>query len=162
MHWTPQAQVHIWKNFWQKHRQGFWKCSKSKIGTKESENTWEELNITSIHELMEACQSGRVAKTKGFGEKTQKVSFSLWNSGRPTKGNGFLPILRKRWLNFREKINAISGVCQHRGGICPQMEIIESVEWLIATTDHSALISSISSLENLSKTKNPQAHLSGG
>ena len=40
------------------------------LGPKKVKTLWEELGITSTHELMEACQSGKVAQIKGFGEKT--------------------------------------------------------------------------------------------
>ena len=43
------------------------------LGPKKVKILWEELGITSTHELMEACQSGKVAQTKGFGEKTQET-----------------------------------------------------------------------------------------
>ena len=41
------------------------------LGPKKVQVLWKELGLTSTHELMEACQSGKVAQTKGFGEKTQ-------------------------------------------------------------------------------------------
>lgn len=57
------------------------------LGPKKVKTLWEELGITSTHELMEACQSGKVALIKGFGEKTQdtiiqNVEFKASNSGK--------------------------------------------------------------------------------
>ena len=43
------------------------------LGPKKVRVIWRELDITSTHELMEACQSGQIAQTKGFGEKTQET-----------------------------------------------------------------------------------------
>ncbi|WP_375585713.1 helix-hairpin-helix domain-containing protein [Cyclobacterium xiamenense] len=57
------------------------------LGPKKIKTLWKELEITSTHELMEACQSGQVAKIKGFGEKTQnsivqKLEFIAANRGK--------------------------------------------------------------------------------
>lgn len=57
------------------------------LGPKKVKTLWEELGITSTHELMEACQSGKVALIKGFGEKTQdtiiqNLEFKASNSGK--------------------------------------------------------------------------------
>ena len=38
------------------------------LGPKKVKTLWDELGITSTHELMEACQSGKVAQIKGFGD----------------------------------------------------------------------------------------------
>jgi DNA polymerase (family 10) len=57
------------------------------LGPKKVKTLWEELGITSTHELMEACQSGKVALIKGFGGKTQdtiiqNLEFKASNSGK--------------------------------------------------------------------------------
>jgi DNA polymerase (family 10) len=40
------------------------------VGPKKIKAIYDQLNITSVEELEKACQDGRVAKLKGFGEKT--------------------------------------------------------------------------------------------
>ena len=57
------------------------------LGPKKVKTLWEELGITSTHELMEACQSGKVAQIKGFGQKTQdtiiqNLEFKASNAGK--------------------------------------------------------------------------------
>ncbi|MEP0712443.1 MAG: helix-hairpin-helix domain-containing protein, partial [Algoriphagus sp.] len=57
------------------------------LGPKKVKTLWEQLGITSTHELMEACQAGKVAKIKGFGEKTQdtiiqNLEFVASNAGK--------------------------------------------------------------------------------
>ena len=57
------------------------------LGPKKIKVLWKELNITSIHELQEACQAGKVAGIKGFGAKTQEgilqaLEFLPWFSGK--------------------------------------------------------------------------------
>ncbi len=57
------------------------------LGPKKVKTLWEELGITSTHELMEACQAGKVAQIKGFGQKTQdtiiqNLEFKASNTGK--------------------------------------------------------------------------------
>ncbi len=44
----------------------------SGLGAKKIKALYDELQISSIEQLMNACQSGRVAKLPGFGETTQE------------------------------------------------------------------------------------------
>lgn len=103
------------------------------LGPKKVKVLWQEIGITSTHELMEACQSGKVAKTKGFGEKTQQtiienLEFKASNEGK--------------WLyaDVEETIIALSKELEELyqgseiglvGDFARKMEIISSAEWLI-------------------------------
>jgi DNA polymerase (family X) len=75
------------------------------LGPKKIKMLWQELEITSVHELHEACLSGQVAKIKGFGQKTQEsiieaLEFIASNQGKwlfadlEMIGNQFLDELR--------------------------------------------------------------------
>ncbi|EAZ80554.1 PHP domain protein [Algoriphagus machipongonensis] len=103
------------------------------LGPKKVKLLWEELGITSTHELMEACQSGKVANTKGFGAKTQEtiiqnLEFKASNAGK--------------WL-YADIEETIEKLGQELKGLYPdaeiaivgefarQMEIIAEAEWLI-------------------------------
>ena len=125
------------------------------LGPKKVKVLWEELNITSIHELMEACQSGQVAKTKGFGENTQESIIQSLEFRASNQGKWLYADIEDAMTQLEEMLKSISGVeaVTSVGEYARKMEIIDSVEWLIATTDHSALMSSISSLENLEQNK---------
>ncbi len=41
------------------------------IGVKKIKQLWNELGIDNLNELRIACENGKIAQTKGFGEKTQ-------------------------------------------------------------------------------------------
>lgn len=43
------------------------------IGPKKIKVIWKELNIESIDALLDACKTGKLAKLKGFGAKTQET-----------------------------------------------------------------------------------------
>lgn len=125
------------------------------LGPKKIKVLWEELNITSIHELMEACQSGQVAKTKGFGEKTQESIIQSLEFMASNQGKWLYADIEDAMIQFHEKVKAIPGVVAVTpvGEFARKMEIIDSVEWLIATPDHSNLMSALASLENLEQDK---------
>lgn len=105
------------------------------LGPKKVKTLWEELGITSTHELMEACQSGKVAQIKGFGEKTQdtiiqNLEFKASNAGK--------------WLyaDIEDAIFALESSLQKLlpdvqlalvGDFARKMEIISGVELLIGS-----------------------------
>ena len=57
------------------------------LGAKKINTLWKELGIENLENLLSACQEGKVAKLKGFGEKTQEkiqdiALFTLENKGK--------------------------------------------------------------------------------
>jgi DNA polymerase (family X) len=125
------------------------------LGPKKVKVLWEELNITSIHELMEACQSGQVAKTKGFGEKTQESIIQSLEFRASNQGKWLYADIEDTMIQLEAMIKSIPGVVAVTsvGEYARKMEIIESVEWLVATSDLSALMSSFSTQESLEQNK---------
>jgi DNA polymerase (family X) len=115
------------------------------LGPKKVKVLWEELNITSIHELLEACQSGQVAKTKGFGEKTQEsilaaLAFREVNQGKWLYAEAeALAQLMAQQLTSLDGVQALVPV----GEFARKMEIIEQVEWLICTEDLDSVLNQL-------------------
>ncbi len=119
------------------------------LGPKKVKILWEELGITSTHELMEACQSGKVAQTKGFGEKTQEtiiqnLEFKASNAGK--------------WLyaDVEEIVNQFAQSLEHLlshselaivGDFARKMEIISAAEILIGSEGLTTIKSHLSTLE---------------
>ncbi len=119
------------------------------LGPKKVKSLWDELGITSTHELMEACQSGKVAQIKGFGEKTQEtiiqnLIFKSSNEGK--------------WLfaDIEDPINALLGVFQKLfshaelalvGEFARKLEVISEVEFLFSSDSLPALKSHLSTFE---------------
>lgn len=105
------------------------------LGPKKVKTLWQEVGITSTHELMEACQSGKVAKIKGFGEKTQEsiianLEFKASNAGK--------------WLYADIEENLLAWTAQLQsdlpavkialvGDFARKMEIISKAEWLVSS-----------------------------
>lgn len=57
------------------------------LGPKKVKIIWEEMGIETVGDLLDACRQNRLAKTKGFGEKTQAqvmeaIEFQLFNQNK--------------------------------------------------------------------------------
>lgn len=121
------------------------------LGPKKVKSLWDELGITSTHELMEACQSGKVAQIKGFGEKTQEsivqnLIFKASNEGKWLFADieGAVDSLNATF----EKLFSHAQIAVV-GEFARKMEIISEVEWLIASDSLPALKSHLSTFESI-------------
>lgn len=103
------------------------------LGPKKVKALWEELGITSTHELMEACQSGKVAKIKGFGEKTQERIIQNLEFKASNTGKWLYSEIEEEIENLTEELKSISPDSEISivGDFARKMEIISEAEWLI-------------------------------
>jgi DNA polymerase (family 10) len=125
------------------------------LGPKKVKVLWEELDMTSTHELLEACQAGQVAKIKGFGEKTQEsiiqaLEFRASNLGKWLYADieGSINALKDRLHN----LNSVSNLALV-GDYARKMEIIDVVEWLVESNNVQETLEAISGLEGLEKNE---------
>ncbi|GGF41972.1 helix-hairpin-helix domain-containing protein [Echinicola rosea] len=125
------------------------------LGPKKIKVLWKELDITSVHELLEACQAGEVAKIKGFGQKTQEsiiqsLEFMASNQGKWHYADVEEPVetLHKELVTiFGEDAVSLTGAYARKN------EIIEQVEYLIKTDDRKKTLQKLSSLDVLHQDK---------
>ncbi|MBN7817121.1 DNA polymerase/3'-5' exonuclease PolX [Algoriphagus pacificus] len=103
------------------------------LGPKKVKVLWEELGITSTHELMEACQSGKVAKTKGFGEKTQETIIQNLEFTASNAGKWLYADIEEQIETFDQTLKQIYPTAEIAlvGDYARKMEIISEAEWLI-------------------------------
>lgn len=103
------------------------------LGPKKVKVLWQELGITSIHELMEACQSGKVAKTKGFGEKTQQTIIENLEFKASNEGKWLYADVEETIENLSKELKAFYEGSEVAlvGDFARKMEIISESEWLI-------------------------------
>jgi DNA polymerase (family 10) len=125
------------------------------LGPKKVQVLWKELGITSTHELMEACQSGKVAQTKGFGEKTQEAIIQSLLFKASTSG---------KWLfaDIEETIDSLAIQLQQQlpgaqvrvvGDFARRLEIIAEGEYLVAAADLQPVKSSLMQLAGITWNK---------
>ena len=121
------------------------------LGPKKVQVVWKELGITSTHELMEACQSGKVAQTKGFGEKTQETIIQNLLFKASTSGKWLYADIEETILALAAQLQQQLSKSQVRvvGDFARRMEILTEGEFLIATGDLAAIKTSLSQVEGI-------------
>jgi len=103
------------------------------LGPKKVKTLWEELGITSTHELMEACQSGKVAKIKGFGEKTQDTIIQNLEFKASNAGKWLYADIEETIENLNLSLKELYPTAEIAlvGDFARKMEIIAEAEFLI-------------------------------
>jgi len=121
------------------------------LGPKKIKVLWKELNITSVHELQEACQAGKVANIKGFGAKTQESILQALEYMASNKGKWHYADVEADVENLQEKLESLFGAKNTAitGDYARKVEIIEKVSWIIRSEDRKADLAKINQLDIL-------------
>ena len=121
------------------------------LGPKKIKVLWQELNITSTHELMEACQSGQVAKLKGFGEKTQQSIIEALEYIDNNKGKWLYADIEAAVDQLLAQLESAVGNKNVSivGDFARKIEIISNLEILIATDTPKATLSKLAAIPSL-------------
>lgn len=125
------------------------------LGPKKVKVLWEEMQITSIHELLEACQAGQVAKIKGFGEKTQESIIQALEFKASNEGKWLFADIEKAILAIHDEFKTLEGISSMAivGEFARKLEIINRVEWLFAVSDKNRVLKSLESISILEQDK---------
>lgn len=123
------------------------------LGPKKVKVLWEELDITSTHELLEACQAGQVAKIKGFGEKTQVGIIQALEFRASNMGKWLYADIEDAMDKLAEQFLALNGIEKALpvGDFARKMEIISTVEWLVVGQDSKTALNEINRVKGLDK-----------
>ncbi|UII20446.1 DNA polymerase/3'-5' exonuclease PolX [Fulvivirga ligni] len=105
------------------------------IGAKKIRQLWKDLEINNSTELLEAIEEGKLAKLKGFGDKTQQnikeaILFKAMHKGKLLYAEAEAvanELLKQLQSTFSNDIIAISGQIRRK------VEIVEEVLILIAS-----------------------------
>src|SRR5690606_38900258 len=130
------------------------------LGPKKIKVLWKELNVTSIHELTEACQSGKVALLKGFGEKTQQGIMQAMEYVAANTGKWLYAEIEEQVKTLLQELEQKfgPGKVSVTGDFARHIEIIEQLEFIVETLDGKAVFESVNSIPALSqemKTSSP-------
>lgn len=109
------------------------------LGPKKVKVLWQELGITSIHELMEACQSGKVASIKGFGTKTQETIIANLEFTASNTGKWLFADVEDTIRDLREIFLKLSPQVAVVGDFARYLEIITQAEFVIASDNLSSV-----------------------
>jgi DNA polymerase (family 10) len=121
------------------------------LGPKKVKTLWEELGITSTHELMEACQAGKVAKIKGFGEKTQDTIIQNLEFVASNAGKWLYADIEEIIGQLEKTLHVLAPEAELAvvGDFSRNMEIITEAEFLIASDELAAVKSKIKAIDSI-------------
>jgi DNA polymerase (family 10) len=111
------------------------------LGTKRTRRLWQELDITSLDELEDAAATDRITSLSGFGAKTQQ---NILDNVRQLRRYDEQWRLADAWsaaASVLEALRTLDAVQQAEptGALRRQMETMEQIDIIAATTDPSAL-----------------------
>ena len=128
------------------------------LGPKKVRTIWQELQITEIDDLLEACEDGRLANLKGFGgavveSVTLNIHFIKSNSSklRINKAQDLADEIAQELKAFFSKVSIA-------GELRRNCEVINSLVFLVETDDlfgASGLLQSVDKLEEDLKESSP-------
>ena len=123
------------------------------LGPKKIKVLWKELNVTSTHELMEACQSGQVAKLKGFGEKTQQSIITAMEYQEANRSKWLYADLEPVVEALRQDLEQKFGVGKVAvtGDYARKIEVLEQIDLIVEIPDGKADFTLINSIPTLSQ-----------
>jgi len=113
----------------------------SGLGAKKIKALYEQLHISSVEQLREACESGRVARLPGFGETTQaKISTAI---EQRAKHSGYFQFgqIAAEAESLRRDLAARPDVLQVdvAGSYRRRREIVRDVDLVVATKKPAAI-----------------------
>jgi len=118
------------------------------LGPKKVQIIWKEMGIDSVGELLDACRQNRLAKTKGFGEKTQEqvlaaMEFAMANADQIHWAKG-----HKYALLIEGVLSQMLGEGDFEwvGDYKRKVEILKQLELLIKSNYKRALMIALSNV----------------
>ena len=111
------------------------------IGAKKIKTIWQELDITTMEALYEACKEGKIAQLKGFGEKTQKLIIEQIDYQEENKGKLHFADAEPIAIAIKEKLesSALVEKVEFAGDVRRYMEIVDKFQFVVASKDFAGL-----------------------
>ncbi|PLR98086.1 DNA polymerase/3'-5' exonuclease PolX [Bacillus sp. T33-2] len=107
------------------------------LGGKKIAKLYKELGIENVHDLEQACRSGKVQKLAGFGEKTEeKILAAIANHGtRPDRlPLAFMLVVAEMIESHLEKLTGIQRYSR-AGSLRRMRETVKDLDFIIASPE---------------------------
>ncbi|MGZ5247610.1 MAG: helix-hairpin-helix domain-containing protein [Flavitalea sp.] len=104
------------------------------LGPKKVSTIWKEMEIESLGELLHACQENRLARYKGFGEKTQQSVEASIHFYLKSKGSHLYAEIDQYATFLNKKLQKKFELIEPTGAYRRQLEIIDTLEWVTTAT----------------------------
>jgi DNA polymerase (family 10) len=102
------------------------------LGPKKISVIWKEMEIETLGELLYACTENRLARYKGFGEKTQKTIEEAINFFMRSQGSYLFAQVEEYAHKLKKTLSSHFSKEQFAftGSFARQCEVIEKIEWV--------------------------------
>ncbi len=100
------------------------------IGVKKIKSLWQEHGIDNLNDLQIACESGKIAAMKGFGEKTQQTILESLVFLRQQSGKLRMDQGRELSSEILEKLKGLFDEVVEVGDVPRSLETIETLSFL--------------------------------
>ncbi len=116
-----------------------------KLGLRKLGILHSQLGVGSLDDLEAACRNGRVAKLKGFGEKTQQKILEGVAYARKRRSHFLLPYGLEVAESLRERLAQIDEIenAEISGAVRRRLEVITNVELVIAAKNPARVMKAI-------------------
>lgn len=112
------------------------------IGPKKVRNIWKELSIVNLDDLLEACDEGKIAALKGFGDKTQETIKQGILFSASQKGKLFFSEAEFVAINLLKLLQEVGFSQQSMvGELRRKMEVVNVIQLLVSTDSPEKVIS---------------------
>ncbi|MEO9967932.1 MAG: PHP domain-containing protein [Reichenbachiella sp.] len=127
----------------------------SGFGPKKIAVLWKDGGAESLDDLLQLCRAGAVAKLKGFAEKSQEsltkaVEFALASRGHERYAN--VETTMKTILEIFDKQPSFD-LFSETGDLRRRLEVINLMEFLVATDDFEATRKTINGIEGFEESE---------
>jgi DNA polymerase (family X) len=123
------------------------------IGPKKIRSIWKDLGVDTTEMLLEACETNQLAAVKGFGAKTQETVRQALHFAQANKGKRLYAevenLAQELLAILREKLK--TDLVTEVGAMRRRLDIIETLEILVATDQPQQVTEILDGLEALGK-----------
>ncbi len=116
------------------------------IGPKKIRTIWKELTIESMEALQLACEAGKIAGLKGFGDKTQATILEALKYRNANVGKlqyAEAEPLAEALIQHLKKNLAAGTQLSTLGAMRRLLEVIDNIELLAGTIDYNSVVTAI-------------------
>ncbi|WP_247235445.1 helix-hairpin-helix domain-containing protein [Telluribacter sp. SYSU D00476] len=121
------------------------------IGAKKIAVIWRELGIDNLRDLELACQSGQIAKLKGFGESTQQKILDSLVFLKGQAGKLRMDIAGALAQSLRDELVTLFDKVEIAGEVRRKTEIVETVRLLVGADSPVAVQQKLNGLHILTQ-----------